>query len=58
LPSLSMGSLLSGVSASILGDLGRIIDKVFGICLIVFGIIAILVLAWILSHFFGGGGRG
>ena len=58
MPSLSMGSLLSGVSASILGDLGRIIDKVFGICLIVFGIIAILVLAWILSHFFGGGGRG
>ena len=53
-----MGSLLSGMSASILGDLGRIIDKVFGICLIVFGIIAILVLAWILSHFFGGGGRG
>ena len=56
---LSTGELLSVMSASILGDLGSILDRIFGICVILLIIVLILIAAWILSYFFGsGGGRG
>ena len=55
---LMMSPIMPYVPASILGDVGRILDKVFGICIILLIIILILIIAWILSHFMGGGGRG
>jgi len=54
----ALGGVLPLLPASILGDLGRILDKIFGICIILLVIIVILVVGWILSHFFGGGSRG
>ena len=46
------------VSASILGDIGSILDRIFGICMILLIIALILIAAWILSYFFGSGGGG
>ena len=54
----TMDAILSGLSASILGDLADILDKIWGICLMLIIIIVLLIILWILSHIFGSGGRG
>jgi hypothetical protein len=41
-----------------LGDIGRWIDKMFTLCLVIVILLLTLFILWLLSKLFGGGARG
>jgi len=47
---------IPSATASLLGDIGRLIDKLYNVCLAVIIVIVLLIVIWALSWIFGKGG--
>lgn len=43
---------------TVLEDIGRMIDKLYTLCLVVLAILALMFILYIISKFWGGGARG